>query len=105
MPNYLENVKKYVDSPNENAVEALVGHLGLALQNRDSAVVAATDPEELASIKSGYCSKTLDLSDEETDKAMASVCEIMKGDRAKCRVAFYYLLAQESGAMDRLAAE
>lgn len=104
MSQYLDNVKKYVDSPNENAVEALVGHLGLALQSRDSAVVAATDPEELASIKSGYCSKTLDLTAEEADKALAAVCEKMKGDRAKCRVAFYYLLAQESGSMDRLAA-
>lgn len=104
MADYLKNVKKYVDSPNETAVEALVGHLGLALKNRDSAVVAATDPEELASIKSGYCSKTLDLSDDEADKAMKSVCDIMQGDTAKCRVAFYYLLAQESDSMDRLVA-
>lgn len=104
MSQYLDHVKEYVKSPNETAVEALVGHLGLALESRDSAVVAATDPEELASIKSGYCSKTLDLTDEEADKAIESVCQIMKGDRAKCRVAFYYLLAHESGAMDRLSA-
>ena len=71
MSKYLENVKKYVASPNEDAVESLVGHLGIALENRDSAVVAATDPDELASIRSGYCSKTLDLSDEEADKAIA----------------------------------
>ena len=103
MSKHLENVKKYVDSPNEDAVEALVGHLRLALDNRDSAVVAATDPEELASIKSGYCSKTLDLTDEEADKAIEAVCATMKGDHAKCRVAFYYLLAQESDSMDRLA--
>ena len=104
MADYLANVKKYVDSPNEDAVQALVGHLGLALESRDSALVAATDPEELASIKSGYCSKTLDLSAEEADKAMQLVCDKMKGDTAKCRVTFYYLLAQESNSMDRLAA-
>ncbi len=104
MSNYLENVKKYVDSPNEAAVEALVGHLGLALQSRDSAVVAVTDPEELARIKSGYCSKTLDLTPEEADKAMEAVCAKMKGDTAKCRVTFYYLLAEASNSMDRLAA-
>ncbi|EMI53815.1 DUF2853 family protein [Rhodopirellula sallentina] len=104
MSKYLENVKKYVDSPNENAVEALVGHLGLALESRDSAVVAATDDEELARIKTGYCSKTLDLSSEEADKALAAVCEKMKGDTAKCRVTFYYLLAEASDSMDRLAA-
>ena len=104
MSDYLANVKKYVDSPNEDAVLALVGHLGIALESRDSAVVAATDDEELARIKSGYCSKTLDLSSDEADKALASVCAIMKGDHAKCRVAFYYLLAHESNSMDRLAA-
>ncbi|MFG0288897.1 MAG: DUF2853 family protein [Rhodopirellula sp. JB044] len=104
MSKYLENVKKYVDSPNETAVEALVGHLGLALESRDSAVVAATEDEELARIKTGYCSKTLDLSPEEADKALAAVCEKMKGDTAKCRVTFYYLLAEASDSMDRLAA-
>jgi len=103
MSKYLDNVKKYVENPNEDAVESLVGHLGLALQNRDSAVVAAGDPAELNSIRSGYCSKTLDLSPEQTDAAMSAVLEKMKGDTAKCRVVFYYLLAQESGTMNRLA--
>lgn len=104
MSSYLDNVKKYVDSPNETAVEALEGHLGIALENRDSRVVAATDPDELASIRDGYCSKVLDLTAEEADKAIEKVCAIMKGDTAKCRVAFYYLIAQESDAMGRLAA-
>jgi hypothetical protein len=102
MADYLANVKKYVDTPNETAVQALVGHLGLALQSHDSSMVAATDPEELASIKSGYCSKTLDLTAEEAEAALEKVCDKMKGDTAKCRVAFYYLLAQESNSMDRL---
>lgn len=103
MSKYLDNVKKYVDAPNEDAVEALEGHLGIALENRDSSTVAASDEAELASIKSGYCSKTLDLTKEEADAAIAKVCERMKGDNAKCRVAFYYLLAEEAGAMHRLA--
>ena len=103
MSNYLENVKKYVSSPNEDAVESLVGHLGIALENHDSMMVAADDPSEIASIRSGYCSKTLDLSDEDADKAIAAVCEKMQGDTAKCRVTFYYLLADVSGTMHRLA--
>ena len=102
MSNYLGNVKKYVDSPNQDAVAALETHLGLALQSHDSSLVAADDSEEIASIKSGYCSKTLDLSDEQADRAIATVCEKMKGDHAKCRVTFYYLLAQETDSMDRL---
>ena len=103
MSDHLEAVKKYVDSPNEDAVLSLVGHLGIALKNRDSAVVAATDPAELESIKSNYCSRTLDLSAEEADKAIEAVCEKMKGDTAKSRVTFYYLLAEVSGKLDRLA--
>ena len=103
MSKYLENVKKYVDSPREDAVEALVGHLGIALENRDSATVAAGDPKELETIQKKYCSRTLDLTKEEAEKAMAAVCEKMKGDTAKCRVTFYYLLADVSDTLHRLA--
>ncbi|MEM9644694.1 MAG: DUF2853 family protein [Planctomycetota bacterium] len=103
MSKYLENVKEYVESPNEDAVASLVGHLKIALDGRDSSGVAATDPKELESIKSGYCSKNLDLDDADAEKAIQAVCERMKGDRKKCRVTFYYLLAEESGTLDRLA--
>ena len=103
MSQYLENVKKYVESPNEDAVLALEGHLGLALKSRDSATVAAGDPNELAAVRDGYCAKTLDLTKEEADQAIEAVCNRMKGNTAKCRVTFYYLLAEESGKMSRLA--
>ncbi len=99
---YLESVKRYVESPNEQAVEALVAHLGIALHDRDAAVVAANSPSELEEIKVGYCAKTLDIRHEEAQKAIDAVCEKMKGDTAKCRVTFYYLLAEEPDTMDRL---
>ena len=102
MSKYLENVKKYVDSPREDAVDSLVGHLGIALHNRDSAVVAANDPNELAAVRDNYCSKTLDLDNETADKAIETVCQKMQGDTAKCRVTFYYLLADETDSMHRL---
>ena len=102
MSNYLENVKKYVDSPVEDAVDSLVGHLGIALNSRDGANVAATDPAELKAIRDGYCNTNLDLDADEADAAIAKVCEIMKGDHSKCRVTFYYLLAQETDRMHRL---
>lgn len=103
MSKYLENVKRYVDAPNEDAVEALIGHLGIALEGRDSSGVAVSDPSELETVRNGYCSKTLDLTKEDADKAIAAVAEKMKEDNHKCRVTFYYLLAQESDAMHRLA--
>ena len=102
MSKYLENVKQYVASPNEDAVESLVGHLGIALESRDGSVVAATDPDEISAIRDGYCNTNLDLDAGEADAAIAMVCELMKDDRQKCRVTFYYLLAQETDRMHRL---
>ncbi|MEO1524451.1 MAG: DUF2853 family protein [Planctomycetota bacterium] len=102
MSKYLENVKQYVDAPNEDAVESLVGHLGIALESRDGSNVAATDPDELSKIREGFCNVNLDLEDDEADAAIKKVCEMMKGDNSKCRVTFYYLLAQETDRMHRL---
>ena len=102
MSKYLENVKQYVESPIEDAVDSLVGHLGIGLESRDGAAVAATDPDELKRIRDGYCNTNLDLDGDEADAAIAKVCDIMKGDYAKCRVTFYYLLAQETDRMHRL---
>ncbi|MEM9366068.1 MAG: DUF2853 family protein [Planctomycetota bacterium] len=100
---YVENVKKYESDPNEDAIEALVAHLGIALQSKDGMMVAASDPDELAKIRDNFCSRTLDLSKEEADAAIEKVCARMKGDTAKTRVTFYYLLAVESNTMHRLA--
>lgn len=102
MADYLANVKQYVESPVEDAVDSLVGHLGIALKSRDGANVAATDPDELKNIRDGYCNVNLDLDADEADAAIAKVCDIMKGDTSKCRVTFYYLLAQETNRMHRL---
>jgi len=99
---YLENVKQYVPSPVEDAVDSLVGHLGIALDTQDGSNVAATDPEELKKIRAGYCSINLDLDGDEAAAAIAKVCKIMEHDRNKCRVTFYYLLAQETDRMHRL---
>jgi len=102
MSKYLENVRRYVDSPIEDAVDSLVGHLGIALDSRDGAAVAATDPEELKSIRDGYCNINLDLDDDEAEQAIEKVCERMREDNPKCRVTFYYLLADETDRMHRL---
>jgi len=101
---YLDNVKKYVESPNETAIEAIVGHLGLALDSHDGSLVASQDSNEVATIKTSYCSKPLDLTPKQTEQAFEAVCKKMDGDHAKCRVTCYYLLAQESDSMDRILA-
>lgn len=102
MSKYLENVKRYVENPIEDAVDSLVGHLGIALESRDGAAVAATDPDELKTIRDGYCNTNLDLDEDEADAAIRKVCEMMKEDHHKCRVTFYYLLAHVTDRMHRL---
>jgi len=102
MSKYLENVKKYVESPVEDAVDSLVGHLGIALESRDGAYVAVSDPEEIKNIRDGYCNTNLDLDQDEADAAIAKVSQMMQNDQMKCRVTFYYLLAKESDRMHRL---
>jgi hypothetical protein len=102
MSKYLENVKQYVESPIEDAVDSLVGHLGIALETRDGSSVAVSSPDEIKTIRNGYCNINLDLDADEADAAIAKVCEMMKDDHIKCRVTFYYLLAQVTDRMHRL---
>ncbi|MEM6687909.1 MAG: DUF2853 family protein [Planctomycetota bacterium] len=103
MSDHLEDVKKYTDSPKADCVESLVGHLRLAMTHDDGQTVAATDKAELERIKDNYCRKTLDITDEEADSAIAAAAERMAGTNQKNRVTFYYLIAEEAGKLDRLA--
>ncbi len=101
---YVEGVKKYTSTVNEDAVAGIVRHCGIALRNRDSSLVAGTDPEELKRVRESWLKKKLGLtqSDEELDKAIHAVMEKMKGDRAKERVTVYYLLAEHFGKLEGL---
>jgi hypothetical protein len=51
MTDYLADVKKYDANADEAIVSKIVKHLGIALRNRDSSLVSASDPEELARVK------------------------------------------------------
>ena len=96
-------VKKYVPSADDKAIGAIVKHLGIALRNRDSSLVSCSDPDELATVRDSWCKKKLGLSgDAEIEAAIKSVCETMKGDRDKSRVAFYYLVAEKLGKLSAL---
>ncbi|WP_127075697.1 DUF2853 family protein [Rhodomicrobium lacus] len=101
---YLAHVKKYVSNPNEDAVAGIVRHLGIALRNRDSSLVAGTDPEELKRVRESWLKKKLALteSDEALDAAIKTVIDKLKGDRSKERVTVYYLLAEHFGKLEGL---
>ncbi len=101
---YIEDIKKYTSTVNEEAVAGIVRHCGIALRNRDSSLVAGTDPEELKRVRESWLKKKLALteSDADLDKAIHAVMEKMKADRAKGRVTVYYLLAEQFNKLDGL---
>ena len=101
---YIEDVKKYTSTVNEEAVAGIVRHCGIALRNRNFSLVAGTDPEELKRVRESWLKKKLALteSDADLDKAIHAVMEKMKGERAKGRVTVYYLLAEHFKKLDGL---
>ena len=100
---YLPDVRKYSPDASEAAVAAIVKYCGIALRNRDSSMVSTTDPKEMATVKEGFATKKLGLTPEQADAGIKTVIEKLKGDRPKSRVTFYYLLAEATGTLDKLA--
>ena len=105
MSEHVADVKKYASDVDEDAVAGIVKHLGIALRNRDSSLVSASDPDELARVRESWLKKKLALthSDADLDAAISSVADAMKGDNSKSRVTFYYLLAKHYGKLGDLA--
>jgi hypothetical protein len=102
MSDYAANIATYTSPVNDAAVAAIVKYCGIALQGQDSSLVATTDPKEVATVRDGFAAKALGLSAEEADAAILAVAEQMKGENFKHRVTFYYLLAENTGTLDKL---
>jgi hypothetical protein len=100
---YLPDVRKYSPDANEAAVAAIVKYCGIALQKRDSAMVSTSDSKEMATVKQGFATKKLGLTPEQADAGIQAVIAKLKGDRTKSRVTFYYLLAEATGTLGKLA--
>ena len=98
-------VRKYVPDCDESAVNGIIKHLGIALRSKDASLVACSSKEELERVRESWCKKKLALadSDETLDQMIQDVCETMKDDHQKNRVAFYYLLALKCGKVSELA--
>ncbi len=103
MSDYAADIAKYTAQVDAKAVETIVKYCGIALRNRDSSLVASSDPEELARVRDGFAAKKLGLTAEAADAGIRKVVDRMKGSNSKGRVTFYYLLAEETGTMARLA--
>jgi hypothetical protein len=99
---YVADVKKYANNTDETAVSGIVKYLGIALRNRDSALVSGTDPKEVARVRDSFLKKKLGLTetDDKLDASITSVLEKLKADRTKSRVTVYYLLAEQHRKLD-----
>ncbi|HEY7297315.1 MAG TPA: DUF2853 family protein [Xanthobacteraceae bacterium] len=94
---WAQDVKKYISNADDAAIKGIVKHCGIALQSRDSSFVACGDKSERDRIRDSFLKKKLALTqpNAELDAAIMDVCQKMKADRDKSRVAFYYMLAEK----------
>jgi hypothetical protein len=99
MADYLADVKKYDSSANEAAVAKIVKHLGIALRNRDSSLVSATDEKELKRVRDRWGVKKLGVDAAKAEAAVAKAAKAMAADNSKSRVTFYYLVAKDLGKL------
>ena len=103
MSDYLEDVKRYDSGADEEVVNKIVKHLGIALRSRDSSLVSCSDTSELDRVREKWCEKKFGETDaSKCDEIIGKVCETMSGDRNKNRVTFYYLVAKHLGKLGSL---
>jgi hypothetical protein len=89
------DVKKYAAGADDKHIAAIIKHLGIAMQSADAQMVSCSSKDELETVREKWLKKKLKLTDDDKtlDGAIKSVCDKMKGDKQKSRIAFYYLLA------------
>jgi Protein of unknown function (DUF2853) len=100
---YSEDIKKYTSNVNADAVGAIVKYCGIALRGKDSQFVAMTDPAEVKRVVDGFCAKKLGLDAATAEAAVLAAGQKMKADKTKHRVTVYYLVAESTGTMSKLA--
>ena len=97
---YVESIERFCEQVDTSAIDNIVNYLGIALRSSDGSTVAASDADELKTIQEGFCVKKLGMEPAEAEAAVQRICELMQHDAAKCRVTFYYLLAEKTGKLD-----
>ncbi|NKB83560.1 DUF2853 family protein [Ochrobactrum grignonense] len=102
MSEYLADVRRYDAGADEAVVGKIVKHLGIALRNRDSSRFSdGSGRIEACSRQLG--GEKLGVADAaKAEEVVNHVAEVMKGDRNKQRVTFYYLVAKQLGKLGDL---
>lgn len=103
MSDYTADIAKYSPNPNEAVVKAIVKYCGIALKSADSAIVALSDKDEVATVCKGFAAKKLGLDQAAAEAGLKTVAAKMKGNNRKSRVTVYYLLAEATGTLGKLA--
>ncbi len=102
MSDHTADIARYSANPNEAAIQAIVKYCGIALKNADSALVALSDKDEVATVRDGFAAKKLGLDKAAAEAGLKAVAEKMKGNNRKSRVTVYYLLAEATGTLGKL---
>ena len=103
MSDYTADIEKYTSNVNAAAVSAIVKFCGIALRGKDSQFVSVTDSAEVKRVVDGFCAKKLGLDAAAAEAAVLAVGQKMKADKTKHRVTVYYLVAEATGTMGKLA--
>ena len=95
------DLRKYIPRVDEKAVAGIVRYCGIALQNKDSSLIAFSDKQEVERVRDNFLKRKLGCSnaDAELEKAICEVGEKMKAAQGKNRVTAYYLLADRFGKL------
>lgn len=98
-------VAKYVSKVNTAALDAMAKNYALVLSNKDAQFVSCGDQNEKDTVRENFLKKKLGLtnSDADLNAAIDAVCQTMKEDRFKSRLAFYYLLAEKFNKLGMFA--
>ncbi len=100
---YSADIKRYTSNVNAAAVDAIVKYCGIALRGKDSQFVSMTDDAEVKRVVDGFCAKKLGLAAGPAEVAVKAAGEKMKADKTKHRVTVYYLVAESTGTLGKLA--
>ena len=102
MTDHHESVHTYAPHADAAIIDKMAATYRLVLSNRDSALVSASDAEELKTVRENFLKKKLGLTHDDAalDQAIAEVMAQMKDGKPNPRLAVYYLLAEKFDKLD-----